>query len=313
MERFPDDPGMVREGQALVAMARGNMPRVLELSEAMLVEAPDNIQPRILMSTSAAMEEAWPVVDQVVVQTMDSHLETAKKGTFLRELSRSLADLQHYDRARQCLTQAAELEESEPKDAGHHVQTRISLAWLNAQTGQLDEAETILGSLIEDGAGVRAQFGLVYVGLRQGDYDKVIRLGRELMDSGQNMSNLMRYMAVALNEQQKYQEALPYAERASTMDRSYSSQSILAWTLVAGDLDVERGTKIAEEITGGHLRPGESHWRFSEFPSPEHTRGLALLRNGEYGEAIRMLEQAQAKRPDRMAIAADLRRAQEAL
>jgi tetratricopeptide (TPR) repeat protein len=288
-------------------MAEGDLDQVISLSTSALEDKPDDVQPRIYMVTSAASEEEWELVDKIVEETLASDLESGQKSQFLHQISQSVSDVGEFDRARGYVDRAIAM----APDRTEH--SKNTIAWIDARCGRLEEAQDYYRQAMEEGQTSTGGYGLMYVALRRQDYAEAVKIGQQLLDSGPETANIMRYMATAFAEQKKFREALPYAERAVAMDDGYASQSILAWTLVAGDIDVDRGAEIADDTADGRLHPEQSRWKFAEFPSPEHSLGLALLKSGETEEAVEVLEMALMRRPDRMLIAEDLRRAKEAL
>jgi len=307
VERYPGMDEMNQEGRIVVAMAEGDLDRVISLSTSVLEHSPNEVQPRIYMVASAASEEEWELVDRIVDETLASDLEAGQKSQFLHQIGQSVSDVGEFERARGYVDRAVALS---PDRAEH---SKNTIAWIDARCGRLDEAQDYYKQAMEEGKSSTAGYGLMYVAIRRQDYAEAVKIGQQLLDSGPETANLMRYMATAFAEQKMFREALPYAERAVAMDDGYASQSILAWTLVAGDIDVERGAEIADETADGRLHPEESRWKFAEFPSPEHSLGLALLKSDEVEAAVEVLEEALMRRPDRTLIAEDLRRAKEAL
>jgi serine/threonine protein kinase/tetratricopeptide (TPR) repeat protein len=115
-------------------------------------------------------------------------------------------------------------------------------------------------------------------------------------------------------EQQRYTEAESYATKALTLDSSFANQNLMAWILVAGDLDLDRGLSIAEKAVGA--KPED--WQqtadvYSYLAIPEHTLGLAYLKKGEHAKAVQYLEQAVRFLPERQRIKEDLLLARQRL
>jgi tetratricopeptide (TPR) repeat protein len=55
-------------------------------------------------------------------------------------------------------------------------------------------------------------------------------------------SRYYRLLGTILAQERRFSDALPFAERAVAMDSSRASYSVLAWTLVSGEIDVPRTT-----------------------------------------------------------------------
>jgi len=124
-----------------------------------------------------------------------------------------------------------------------------------------------------------------------------------------------RLMAYVLAEAGRHQEAETYAAVAVERDPIGLNLSALAWVLVSGSLDVPRGAELAEtavEIGTGTvlLDPLQG---FSFVAPPEHTLGVAALRENRLDAAIGHLEAASEAAPARAAIQDDLEEARTKL
>ncbi|MBN1351577.1 protein kinase [candidate division KSB1 bacterium] len=110
--------------------------------------------------------------------------------------------------------------------------------------------------------------------------------------------------------QQHFGRAKAVAQKAVSLDSSFTNQNLLAWVLVAGDIDVERGIAIAEKALDS--KPEDWAHTVSVYPYyavPEHTIGRGYLKKGDYQKAIQYLEQAAQIAPERESIRSDLQRA----
>ncbi|MBD3163389.1 MAG: tetratricopeptide repeat protein, partial [Candidatus Eisenbacteria bacterium] len=177
------------------------------------------------------------------------------------------------------------------------------------------EAETIFHEALAADAGrAQARIGLAVVDLLRGEHGQAERRLRAAIESGPRHANLYSILSLSLFAQERSAEAVPYAERAWEMTRSHSAAVELAWALIDGDVDVERGLELArtarDEISP---HPEEKLWTLPFTPSPEHCIGLAHLKQGRAAEAVSALEEAARLRPDRKRITADLERARRLL
>lgn len=106
-------------------------------------------------------------------------------------------------------------------------------------------------------------------------------------------------LAYAAALQKHYQEARLHAENAMAMAPSFQSKNVLAWILVVGDIDVDRGLELAGQETGWTFWPEFGEQPYSFYAWPEETLGLAYLKRGEYTRAAEYLEQTLKVHPDR--------------
>lgn len=124
-----------------------------------------------------------------------------------------------------------------------------------------------------------------------------------------------RLMAYVLAEGGRHEEAETYAQVAVDRDPIGLNLSALAWVLVSGSLDVARGAELAE--TAVEIGPGtvllDPLQGFSFVAPPEHTLGVAALRENRLDEAIGHLEAASAVAPARSIIQDDLEEARTKL
>ena len=137
--------------------------------------------------------------------------------------------------------------------------------------------------------------------LMRGDLQRAESTLRDLIASGPASHNAYKMLAVSLSEQGRFQDALPNAERSVAMHAERSSYSVLAWVLIAGELDMERGVAMAE---AGRAIPPRPNALFFSLPSPppEYALGLARLKQGRFVEAVSLLEEAATLKPNRKLI-----------
>ena len=84
---------------------------------------------------------------------------------------------------------------------------------------------------------------------------------------------------------------------------------LLAWPLVAGNLDLDRGIEYAEMAQSRPPIFRELRSRAPFTVSNEQTLGVAYMKKGDYDRAVEYLAQAADLRPDRPSIQTDLERA----
>jgi hypothetical protein len=86
------------------------------------------------------------------------------------------------------------------------------------------------------------------------------------------------------------------------MHANHDSHNLLAWVLVAGEIDLDEGITAAEKALEIPPEYGDLSWITPFVPCPEHTLGLAQWKKGETQQAIEWLEKAAEVRPNRTLI-----------
>jgi Flp pilus assembly protein TadD len=156
-----------------------------------------------------------------------------------------------------------------------------------------------------------AVVGLATIPLLQNRPAEAERILRERRDTTPLSARYHRWLALALAEQERYEDAEPYARRAVQMNDSSENLTALAWVLIAGDLGVDEGIELAGRA---QAREKESLWSeptLPFLPSPEHCLGLAEIRRGRVEAGVIRLEEAARLRPDRSRIQQDIERARQ--
>jgi serine/threonine protein kinase/tetratricopeptide (TPR) repeat protein len=186
------------------------------------------------------------------------------------------------------------------------------LAWCRVMEGALDEAQSLFRRALSVRAGQSpAVVGLATIPLLQNRPAEAERILRERRDTTPLSARYHRWLALALAEQERYEDAEPYARRAVQMNDSSENLTALAWVLIAGDLGVDEGIELAGRA---QAREKESLWSeptLPFLPSPEHCLGLAEIRRGRVEAGVIRLEEAARLRPDRPRIQQDIERARQ--
>jgi len=181
--------------------------------------------------------------------------------------------------------------------------TRASVA---TRIGRYDEAAEYLAASAQRSGWVLLQASGIE--LMRGDPARTESMTRELIARGPVSRYAYGILAVSLAEQGRFRDALAIAEAFMAMHADRDSFSVLAWVLVAGELDLERGIAMAEAGRAIPQRPDEFVW-FLPYPPPEHALGLARLQQGRFAEAVSLLEAAARLRPNRALIGQHLAQA----
>ena len=141
--------------------------------------------------------------------------------------------------------------------------------------------------------------------------DKHLRDALALDSTEVTAHRLLGYLSA---EQCHFDEAKDLAEESLALDSSFANYNLLAWVLIAGDIDIQRGILLAQHAI--ESKPGNFKWLISVDPFmaiPSYSLGLAHLKNVRYPEAVKYLQQANKLLPNREAIRDDLERARKML
>ena len=151
--------------------------------------------------------------------------------------------------------------------------------------------------------------GLATIELLARDYPAAEKRMRDQLAQGPARLVSYRLLGSILAEEGKFAEAERLAQKVVALDASRASHNLLAWILVAGGLDIDRGVETARQapkIPANYEEPSET---YPFTPVAEHTLGLAALKKGSNAEAVKLLEAAARLRPDRESIREDLEHA----
>jgi Tfp pilus assembly protein PilF len=154
---------------------------------------------------------------------------------------------------------------------------------------------------------------LAQINLLQKNYPAAEKHLRETVTFDSTYAPAYQLLAYLSAAQEHYNDARRYAEKSLKLESSFASQSLLAWVLIVGGLDVAQGIAFAQKAF--ESKPEDySHTAkvYSYLAIPEHTLGLAYLKKGEHEKAVQYLEQA-AFAPERQNIRDDLQAAKQKL
>ncbi len=160
---------------------------------------------------------------------------------------------------------------------------------------------------------------LGYVYYLQGNFSSAEKAFEEALpfDSRKAMT---RYLLSNLLKQKRLGEAETLARKFLTENPVFHGYNLLAWVLVAGQIDLVEGISWAQKALNSKTEAAvpmtstnnENLVRaFPYFPLPEHVLGLAYLQKGQFKEALSYLEQAIALAPLRQSINDDLEKARQ--
>ncbi len=184
------------------------------------------------------------------------------------------------------------------------------LGFAHLFAGDFEQAEASFQASRRIGFGSSMSLaGLAVIALHQQNYALSEHYLRAIDAEGLLHVNYVKLKSYVYGLQGQYRRALPFAERALSMDEGRESRELVSWLLIKGDLDVERGMELAGlalETPESRFEPGRlSPYRIP----PEYSLGLGSLKQGQFQEALTYLEHASAARPGNDMIQADLERA----
>jgi Flp pilus assembly protein TadD len=153
--------------------------------------------------------------------------------------------------------------------------------------------------------------GLTIVRLLEGEVGEAQRLIGEMRTYGPHASVIDELQTYVLMAQGRPEEARALAEELLVKSPIAPMKELLAWTLVAGDLDLEGGVRLATEAMEERIGVPFDPYRGLGFRAPaQHTLGLARLKRGAAGEALKHLQKAAELSPHRPSLQQHLQQAQ---
>jgi serine/threonine-protein kinase len=177
------------------------------------------------------------------------------------------------------------------------------LGWTLLNAERYDEAEAAFRAGLDVGYGHGDLLrGIGIARLLKGDAAGAERYARKASESDQADIENLRLLAFALAEQGRHADALPIAERTVAMDSSRTSFELLAWVLVDGELDVERGIEVARQAQALPNRFLDVGKKLSHRACADHSLGLAYFKKGKSRDAEQHLKKAAALQPNRACI-----------
>ena len=307
----------IRIGLAEAALLRNAPEDAAEQAVLAVDSAPYGKRSRRMLIRSLLRAERWAEADEALERaraempaSLFGWVLVGSRGNASRGVAFAYARAGDVDRARALVAEAATLIPSSP-DVAH------AEGWIALAAGDVTTAERAFRRGREQSKAPsfdssRMEVGLAASRLVAGDAKGAERMLLEHLTRAPRHVRDQRLVAYTLAAQERFDEAAEYARRALSMDPGAESHAALAWVLVRGGLDVSLGESLAQTAEGSG--PG---WSLPvELPfvaPPEHTLGLAALRQGRLAEAVRRLEEAARAHPERASIARHLEEARVAL
>jgi len=225
-----------------------------------------------------------------------------ERQQFLEQVSLAYLDAGQLGRAEGVLRQALALAPEVPRPYLSH-----RLAAILELQGRTEEAGIVLQQSHEAAPEAYDLLHLSRLALLQGNPQQAERDSRAFLEHGPH-AQASSLLASALCEQGRYADAVPVARSVVARYPVQESYALLAWTLIAGDIDVDEGISLSETALALPPDPRQGQ-NFPFMPSPRHCLGLAYLKRGEFDKASSMLATAASERPDRLLIQKHLKEA----
>ena len=240
---------------------------------------------------------------------LEFHPLPQDKADLLARAAASYGDAGQPERSEELIRQAMALQGD---DAPDWFQEGLIWALMNQQ--KYDEAEETLEQVMarHEGppTGMEAGF-MMELALARGDADAAVRVTLEHLSMFPLDRGTCWRAAVALTVQGDFARAEPLERKVLAMNPTFDAHQLLAWILIAGDIDVDEGQALAEKA-----RTLPVHWSEAVnmaaapwYPSVQHALGLAHLKQGRPEEAIPFLEEAARRQPRRTLVQEHLRQA----
>ncbi|HXV77012.1 MAG TPA: tetratricopeptide repeat protein, partial [Candidatus Polarisedimenticolaceae bacterium] len=291
-----------------VALVRGEFDRAAQYAEQLDDLSGGRPWTRAMPIETLIRAGEQKKADKATAAALESITEPKERRAFLRELAKGQLAAGHFAEAERTARQARELDEpNEPDEV-----TARFLAWSLMNQGKTDEAERVIAEAIAEhpySADLRV-YGS-FNALIAGDAETAERRAAEVLARGPAISAAHVALAYALGQQGKFDRAVPHAERALAMGPDRTSRTLLAWVLIAGEIDLERGLELAVKAVDTPDSYFEAANDLSCMALAEHCLGVAYLKQGRYDEAVAVLTEASRLRPEHAAIREQLEQASQ--
>ncbi len=297
-------------GLMYLSLFRGDYDRAMEQAEVPVTEAPQSSSThrfRILAHLVAGELDDADALVQEALNTLATKQDRWQLDTDPNHgVGWMCLSLGLLDRAEASFRRGMALDpEVDPKGL-------TGLGFVALRQGELVQAsDTFRNVLDRNPRHPSALQGLTIVRLLEGEVGEAQRLIGEMRNYGPLVPLIDELQTYVLLAQGRPEEARALAEELLAKNPLPSTKELLAWTLVAGDLDLEGGVLLATEALEEQMDvPFDPH-RGLGFRAPaQHTLGLARLKRGDAGEAVKHLQKAAELSPHRPSLQQHLRQAQ---
>jgi tetratricopeptide (TPR) repeat protein len=213
------------------------------------------------------------------------------------------------ERAEELIRQALALEGAESVDWFWGVLLHVLLQQQKYDEMEqvLDQQEAVQGGYLP----LWIERFRIPLALGRGDTDAALRVALDHLSKRPIDARSLSAVAGTLAAREEFAEAEQYARKVFAMHPNREHHWLLAWILIAGEIDVDQGLALAEKA---RTLPG--HWSEPVIlearpwaPSLEHALGLAHLKQGRPAEAIPLLEEAARLQPNRKLVREHLEQA----
>ncbi|MFQ5771403.1 MAG: tetratricopeptide repeat protein, partial [bacterium] len=159
---------------------------------------------------------------------------------------------------------------------------------------------------------VSAHVLLGIIGILEKNFSSAENHLRQANSIDSTSARTYRHLGYLFAEQNRFEDALPFSVKAVSLDSSFANYNLLAWVLISGNLDIDRGISLAEKA----LEDQPENWAltidaYSYFAIPAHSLSLAYMKKGNYQKAVPYLEQALEIAPNRQVLRNDLQLAKQ--
>jgi serine/threonine protein kinase/tetratricopeptide (TPR) repeat protein len=310
MERYTERIETLMQPSFQLVLRLGDYDEAIDAARRSIEESPQNPLPYAGLAIASARAGKQDDTERIKDEVLSSSMSVGEKVHFLGHVSQDFLTREEYGSAVAWLEEASSLDPE-----GEHAVWMLPLAFTYARTGRLDEADALAQRLSATGQQIRfARFVRAITDLTRGDYVSVEESARDFIENGPAHVWAYKFLALALMEQGRHEEAVPFARKALAMDGNHLSYVILARALIEGDVNLEEGMELAEKARSDvPVKETERAWRFPQCSSAEHCLGAAYLKLGRYKDAVEALEEAALLYPDDPKIREDLARAQTQL
>jgi tetratricopeptide (TPR) repeat protein len=173
------------------------------------------------------------------------------------------------------------------------------LAWTLMNQNRPEEAAKVLaGGLKAQPESAALLLMSAFNELVAGNPEAAERKAKDLLERGPALADAHVAVAYAMGQQGRFTEAAAHAKRALAMSPDRANRTLMAWVLIAGDIDIDQGMELAVKAVETPRSYYEAAKEMACLALAEHCLGVAYLKQGRYQEAVEQLSEASRIRPD---------------
>jgi len=246
-------------------LQQGKNTEAIACGERMYSSMYSALRPKLDLIVTYIRTGELAAAEEILAEAMNTHAPVRQQQMLLAEIALTYAATNRYDLADKMFKQAVALDTD-----GQDMELLRSQAAFELRRGELGNAEKLINqALALDGNNPHLIILQARLYLLSKQYEASGELIEDLLENGPVERSVLELQAYQLVAEGDYRAAQRFAERTLAMDPSRRGHALLAWILIAGDLDVTRGKQLAEHALTIPHRADDALTEYSFVPSAE--------------------------------------------